>query len=109
MRIAPQVEGAIALRTSHLLLERIECATCVRSLCPCHTSSLLAIVAFMKDALFSELRPKFSDFPICRLSRIRQKFVEIETSLFRARISRGRDASIPARSRKRFHPYSLSR
>src|SRR5215469_882044 len=88
-RIALQVEGAIALRTSHhrIWLERIECATCVRRLCPCHTSSFLAIVAFMEDALFTELRPKFSDFSMCRLSRTREKFVEIETSLFRARIA----------------------
>src|SRR6516162_1958688 len=99
-RITLQVEGAIALRTSHHWLERIECATCVRRLCPCHTSSFLATVAFMEDALFTELRPKFSDFSICRLSRIRQKFVEIETSLFRGRISR-RNASCRAVDHKR--------
>src|SRR6516164_10781599 len=104
-RIALQVEGAIALRTSHHWLERIECATCVRRMCPCHTSSFLAIVAFMEDALFTELRPKFSDFSICRLSRIRQKFVEIETSLFRARISRGRDASCRAVDLKGGFPF----
>jgi mannose-6-phosphate isomerase-like protein (cupin superfamily) len=50
----------------------------------------------MEDALFYRVAPKFSDFFICRLSRVRQKFVEIETSLFRARISRGRDASCRA-------------